>query len=593
MTSTNPVANLFRHLWKYSEGHRGKVIFFIILEFIANILQLGNAIAVSHAFNSVQFSSSDPKLLSHIILNLGILLVIIVVYWILHGISRVMENSNAFHVRKRYKQDMINKVLSLPLGWHKKHHSGDTIDKINKSAEALFNFSGSTFLINLSLVRVFGSLIAIFLFDRWAALIAGTVTVVAIYIVWRFDLYLRKTYLEIYKAENHLASAIHDYITNIFSIITLRLKDRVEREVLERSVVAYPTFQKQIRFNEAKWFSVGLFTTLMTFIVLSLNAYISYHTKGVIVIGTLFALYTYLQAIGGVFANFAMQYGQMVQNDAALRSAFIINEEYDKVSHTEAKPLPKNWNELEIKNLSFTYINEEADEVQTKHLENVNLVIKNKQKIAFIGESGSGKSTMLSLLRGLYPPEYVEVYCDGKKLPKKLRHVYEHTTLVPQEPELFNSTVSDNITMDTKVDAHELSRAIELAQFKSVLDRLPKGLDTDVLEKGISLSGGEKQRLALARGLIAGRNSDFLFLDEPTSSVDFTNETKIYQNILESFKDKTVISTIHNLSLLKYFDYIYLFRAGSVQAHGTFEEIMTNDAFKTLWENYSKAKETR
>ena len=590
MASTNPIANLFRHLWKYSEGHRGKVIFFIILELVANILQLGNAFVVSRAFNNVQFGSSDPKLLTHIIFNLGLLIVIILVYWTLHGISRVMENSNAFQVRKRYKEDMINKILSLPLGWHKKHHSGDTIDKVNKSAEALFSFSGSTFLINLSIVRIFGSLAAIFFFDRWAALIAGVITVAAIYIVWRFDVYLRKTYLEIYKAENYLASAIHDYITNIFSIITLRLKDRVKREVSDRGGIAYPTFLKQIRVNEIKWFSVGLFTTLMTFIVLSLNAYVSFHSRGVIVIGTLFALYTYLQAIGGVFANFAMQYGIMVQNDAALRSAFAINEAYEKVSHVDAKPLPKNWSELEVKNLSFTYVNEEAGEVTTKHLENVNLVIKNKQKIAFIGESGSGKSTMLAILRGLYPPEHVEVFCDGKKLPKKLGHVYEHTTLVPQEPELFNSTVSDNITMDTKVDAAELSNVIQLAQFQSVLDRLPKGLETHVLEKGISLSGGEKQRLALARGLLAGRNSDFLFLDEPTSSVDFTNETKIYQNILESFKDKTVISTIHNLSLLKYFDYIYLFKTGNVQAHGTFEEIMNDDTFKTLWENYSKSK---
>lgn len=588
MTSTNPISNLFRHLWKYSKGNRGKVVLFILLELAGNIIKLGEPLAVSYAFNSVQFGSSDPNLLKHIILSLAILVAIILVYWALHGTSRVMEISNAFYVRKRYKEDMLNKVLSLPLGWHKRHHSGEIIDKVSKSSEALFSFSGSTFLINISTVRIFGSLIAIFIFDKWAAVIAAIVTIMAITIVWRFDVYLRKTYLEIYKAENYLASAIHDYITNIFSIITLRLKDRVRREVSDRGLVAFPVFRKQTVVNEFKWFSIGFFTTLMTVVVLSLNAYISFHTKGVIVIGTLFALYTYLHGIGNVFANFAMQYGQMIQNDAALRSAFLINEAYEGVSHGESEPLPENWQELEIKNLEFTYINDEAEGEQAKHLENINLTIKNRQKIAFIGESGSGKSTMLAVLRGLYHPEHVEVYCDGQILKNGLSQVHDHTTLVPQEPELFNSTVLDNITMDTKVENKDLNQMIDLAQFRSVLERLPKGLETHVLEKGVSLSGGEKQRLALARGLLAGRQSDFLFLDEPTSSVDFTNEMKIYENVINAFSDKTIISTVHNLSLLRYFDHIYLFGKGKLVADGSFEKLLKNKQFKVLWENYNK-----
>lgn len=588
MPSSNPVANLFRHLWKYSKGNRGKVVLFIFLELSANIFKLAEPVVVSRAFNSVQFGASDPKLLTNIVFNLVLLLAIILIYWALHGLSRVIEISNAFSIRKKYKEDMINKVLSLPLGWHKSHHSGETIDKINKSAEGLFNFSGSTFLINLSTVRIFGSLIAIFIFDKWAALIAGVVTVIAISIVWRFDVYLRKTYLEIHKSENYLASAIHDYITNIFSIITLRLKNRVEREVSDRGKLAYPAFRKQTIVNEGKWFSVAFFTTLMTTVVLSINAYISYKTNGVIVIGTLFALYTYLQAIGGVFANFAMQYGQMVQNDAALRSAFPINEAYDNVSHDELSDLPKNWKKLEIKDLSFTYTaNQETDE-PSRQLEDISITINHAEKIAFIGESGSGKSTMLSVLRGLYRPQHVEVFCDEVKLSDGLARVHNHTTLVPQEPELFNSTVLDNITMDTKVEDSELNQMIDLAQFRSVLERLPKGLETHVLEKGISLSGGEKQRLALARGLLAGRQSDFLFLDEPTSSVDFTNEMKIYENVISTFKDKTIISTVHNLSLLKYFDQVYLFGKGKLIAHGTFEELLKNDQFRTVWDNYNK-----
>jgi ABC-type multidrug transport system fused ATPase/permease subunit len=109
------------------------------------------------------------------------------------------------------------------------------------------------------------------------------------------------------------------------------------------------------------------------------------------------------------------------------------------------------------------------------------------------------------------------------------------------------------------------------------------------MEKGVSLSGGEKQRLALARGLLAGWSSDFIFMDEPTSSVDFINETKIYENVLSEFENKTIISTVHNLSLLKYFDEIYLFNKGKVVTYGSFEKIKEDSIFKKLWDKYNKS----
>ena len=588
MSSKSPAVNLFANLWKYSKGSRGKVVFFISIELIANTLLLGNAIAVSRAFDNVQFSASDPRLLAYLILNLSLLVAIIIVFWALHGVSRVMENKNAFMIRKNYKEQMIGKVLSLPLEWHQQHHSGETIDKINKSADALFDFSRNTFIINSSVVRIVGSLIAIFVFDKWAAFIALAVTFMAVFSMLRFDRILRKAFLEMYVFENRLASAIHDYITNIFSIITLRLEHRVTREIEERADKAFPPYNKNNVINEVKWFTIGFFTTAMTFVVLSLNAYLSFRNTGVIVIGTLFALYTYLQNIGSVFSNFAYQYGKIAEQDTAVQSAEIISEAYEKIGQREDLSLPEGWKELEIRDLTFAY-HTEGKTGELKHLDDVALTIKRGQKIAFIGESGSGKSTTLAVLRGLYSPQKVTFVCDGIILEKGLTPVHSHVTLIPQEPELFNSTVEDNITMDIHVEAADLEKVIELARFKSVLDRLPNGLSTNVMEKGVSLSGGEKQRLALARGLLAGWNSDFVFMDEPTSSVDFTNEMLIYENVLAEFKDATVISTVHNLSLLKYFDHIYLFGEGKVIADGSFEVMQKNKRFKVLWENYNKS----
>ena len=111
---------------------------------------------------------------------------------------------------------------------------------------------------------------------------------------------------------------------------------------------------------------------------------------------------------------------------------------------------------------------------------------------------------------------------------------------------------------------------------------------TNIAEKGINLSGGEKQRLALARGLLAAKQSDILLLDEPTSSVDSKNERFIYKEIFKNYKTKTIISSVHRLHLLKYFDYIYFFHKGRIITEGSLKEVIKNGMFKKVWKAYNK-----
>ena len=140
--------------------------------------------------------------------------------------------------------------------------------------------------------------------------------------------------------------------------------------------------------------------------------------------------------------------------------------------------------------------------------------------------------------------------------------------------------------MDMFCKKDQINKAIKLAQFKTVVDRLPNGIETSVQEKGVSLSGGEKQRLALARGILAAKDSDIILLDEPTSSVDSINERKIHDNIFKEFKEKTIISSIHRLHLLDKFDKIIIFDRGKIIAQGTFKEIKENPKFKSIWKRY-------
>jgi len=169
--------------------------------------------------------------------------------------------------------------------------------------------------------------------------------------------------------------------------------------------------------------------------------------------------------------------------------------------------------------------------------------------------------------------------------------ISDNVTLIPQEPEIFTTTMRRNITLGIPYKKTVINRFVKMAKFATVAKRLPQGLETDVMEKGVSLSGGEKQRLALARGLISVGNSELILLDEPTSSVDSKNSGAIYKGIFDYFKGRTIIVSVHNLNQLRDFDHIYYFSDGKIVESGNFEKLMKESKrFKRLWDKFQKKK---
>jgi ABC-type multidrug transport system fused ATPase/permease subunit len=191
----------------------------------------------------------------------------------------------------------------------------------------------------------------------------------------------------------------------------------------------------------------------------------------------------------------------------------------------------------------------------------------------------------MSLIRGLHDADRVTVLCDGAPLPHGLKDVGSTVTLIPQEPEIFENTIEYNITLDTDQEASELMEDVELSRFASVVQRLAQGLQTNTAEKGVNLSGGEKQRLALARGFFAAKQSSVILLDEPTSSVDPVNERHIYENMFKRFADRCIVSSIHKQYLLPMFDFIYVFKDGRIVDEGTPEKLLgPGGSLHDLWE---------
>ncbi|MBI2449795.1 ABC transporter ATP-binding protein [Candidatus Pacearchaeota archaeon] len=582
----NYILNILATEWHYLKSWKKGFVIYVILFAIAGIVTLMTPLVIGLIFNSIQQSIVSKQELNQLIFKIFLLLAITLGFWMFHGLGRVLEQRAGFLVKRNYTNDKINKTLELPISWHKDHHSGDTIDKINRGSGAISEFSSHiTFQIISAIINLFGSLIILFFIDFKSAIFAFLFSSFVLFIISRFDNNLNKKYQELNNFGNKSSATIFDYLSNIFTVKTLRLNKTVSAEIDNKLMASYPTYKKSVVLNESKWAFASIMISLMTVLVLSYRAYAEFTSTGIILIGTLYMIYGYLSNVGNTFYTFAWLYGDIVRNNASIVSTNPIDEAYEKIEPDNYGRLPDNWNEVMLKNVSFTY----DKEGKIVHLDNINFHFKKGEKIALVGESGSGKSTILALIRGLYSPENGEVYCDGKLLRNGFVDLKRHVTLIPQHPEIFNNTIRYNITMDLPAKEEDLKEVIFMSQLNAVISRLEKGLETNVMEKGVSLSGGEKQRLALARGLLAAKNSDIVLLDEPTSSVDSINEMKIHDQVFERFKDKTIISSIHRLHLLDKFDYIYLFLEGRIIAEGSLNELKRNPVFSAIWRKYMRS----
>ena len=595
MLYKNPIFALIQTGWKYAGNRRHLIIIYLVLFACSAATFLAEPYIVGRLLNCVQASATshfaDSSLLLHqIFIYLGFLFLTQVCIRLFHMSGRLIEHNVAFHIKAAYKLDMFKIVTELPLQWHREHHSGDSIDKMNKAATAIERFFDSTFEISYMIFRLIGAQAILFGFmpaAGWASLVASLFSVANIVL---FDRIVFRNCKALNKFSNRVAAAVHDYVTNIISVITLRLQEPVTVEVLRRLQVSLPLFKTTHVLFEVKYCLVTIIIAIMQVVVLSSYAWMCLSARKPLMGGTFFTLFEYLRRIGESFYTFAALYGRTVEQAADVENAMPLFESHARLGDSgQGDPMKTGWRSVAVQHLYFTYSD---DKQRVHHLEDVYITLEKGKAIALVGESGSGKSTLLNLLRGMQEPDRVTLSCNGAELPHQLRHLAEITTLLPQDPEIFADTIRFNITFGLDATEEQIDDALRMARFDAVLARLPDGLETNIAEKGVNLSGGEKQRLALARGIFFAKGSDILLLDEPTSSVDQQNERLIYKEILHQFKEKCIVSSVHKLNLLDLFDEIYVFSDGSVIDRGPLNELLKKGGYLAeLWKGASDRDE--
>jgi ATP-binding cassette, subfamily B, bacterial len=572
---------LFREMWINAENNKILIVIYYLLHILSLLGLLGQPYVFGQIFNVLQ--ENNQNTLSEVTFWVYIYIALFFIFNIFHRLGRHIEQRVAFRNRQYFINKLYYKLTKLPLKWHADNHSGSIINKIKISSDALHDFSELQFKYIEHFMMFWGPLLILAILSykvAFAALFLGLFTVI---IISKFD----KVIVPLFAAENDVNhkfySVIFDYISNIRTLLILRLDQQTKKEINNKIDLAYPVLTESIKINQYKWACVSFCILILEVGIIFYYINIEYYGNNSIMLGSIAAIFQYLQQLGKMFFNVTNDYQEIIR----MKTDYLTSKDILAIDDFISGDLiqDNNWQKIDIKNLYFSYNNKK------ECLIDLNFSIQKGKKIALIGPSGGGKSSLLLLLRGLYHPDNCQIQVDERLFYSNLSSLSSITTLVPQDPEIFENTIKYNISFGVKYPEKEISNSIELASLEKLIKNLPNGLDTDIREKGVNLSGGEKQRLALARGILAAQNSSILLLDEPTSNIDSHNEELIYKKLFRKYKDKCIISSLHRLHLLELFDYIYVIAEGKIIQQGTLSNLLKsnkNSTFWNLWKKYMK-----
>jgi len=572
-------AFLLQTCWRFAtQAGRRRILLFYGMFLCANIILSLQPVLLARLIDAAQ-KGGDNALQKVFWLAVGYGAVTLV-FWGLHGPARLIERREAFTVSRSFIASLYRIVTEMPLRWHQDHHSGGTINRIRKAERALFQFSQGQFVSIQIVVRAVASTAMLAFYSVPVALASVACSLLIAIVIRRFDRDLIPLVRTTNESEHHLSSALYDYIGNIVTVLTLRMQGNTGDEIQARYERIKKTFWREVTVNEWKWGTVSILLIVAQMGIVAAYALVHMQAGRALDLGSVVAIFQYMNIIMQQFFQGSLTFEQQLYQAIDVHGVDNLLGDHARLVKGVKMPKKREWKKIRIENLVFTH-HEGKDAFH--HLRGVSLTVHAGQKIAFVGSSGSGKTTFLTLMRGLYNAQSVDLRIDDMSF-NNLAPLSAFTTLVPQDTEIFENTVEYNMSFGIKLPETVLRQAVSISCFDEVLPKLPNGLATDIRERGVNMSGGQKQRLALARGIVAAQDSSLVLLDEPTSSLDQMTESLVFDRLFEAFADKAIIASVHRLHLLSRFDTIVLMENGAIIEQGDFTTLLARQgAFAKMW----------
>jgi ATP-binding cassette, subfamily B, bacterial len=366
-----------------------------------------------------------------------------------------------------------------------------------------------------------------------------------------------------------------------------------QREQAESELIALEQ-QKTVKASEKAYFWAIFFWASMSFFVrdimwpatIGLNVYLFLH--GQLSVAQLATILTTILLFSATIWDLIWQFSQFNLKQARVEEAhqYLFGKEplreSDFDEQNSSNEVPEFNDNLVLSNLSFAY----PDKPETKVLHNISITIKKGEKVGIVGKSGSGKTTLTKLMLGYYDIDQSQMFLDGVQLRKN--DLAKLISYVPQDTTLFHRTVAENIAyaVRRKVSREEVVAAAKKAHADEFIAQISDGYDAQVGERGVKLSAGQRQRIAIARALLD--NKPLLILDEATSALDSESEVLVQQGLEALWEQKTVIAIAHRLSTLRHMDKIVVMEKGKIIESGTHTELLNaQGTYAKLWNHQS------
>jgi ATP-binding cassette subfamily B protein len=538
--------------------------------------------------NTMTLSASrldvDFEALVHTLVLMGIVYLASAVMQLFQGFASAKISQTTVYT---LRQDLFRKISYLPISYTDTHPSGDIMSRMTNDVDNVSNAISSSLTSLISAVLTLVLSLVMLLSYHWSVVLVTLITIpLTIFASMKLSAFMRKYFVKRQVLLGQMNSQVEEMVTGYKTVMAYGKEEDACREFAEIS----EEFRKcSIKAN--LWGGVmgpvnNIINNVNYLLVAAYGAFLS--MKGIILPGDIQAVLQYSRQLTFPINQIANQYATLLTAAAGAERVFAILETPDEVDEgTNPMTVEQIRGEIEFKNINFSYI------PGKQVLHDFSLTVKPGQKIALVGATGSGKTTVVNLLTRFYDVDSGEIKIDGvnvNDIPKStLRRAI---AIVLQDTVLFRDTIGNNIRYG-RLDAteEELEHAADMSESDEFINRLPEGYETVLAEGGSNLSQGQRQLLAIARAVLA--DPKILILDEATSSVDTRTEMHIQQAMVALMKNRTSLIIAHRLSTIRDADIIIVMQDGRVMESGNHDELLEKQGvYYNLYQNQFAGFET-
>jgi len=458
--------------------------------------------------------------------------------------------------------DFLVKMMKLPVGFFDTKLTGDILQRVSdhRRVESFLTTSSLTILFSMMNLLVFAVILAIYSIKILLIFLAGS----AAYFTW-ISLFMKKRRTLDHKYFSKQAENQSKLIQIIHGIRDIKLNNAERTKQWEWKEIQAGMFRvnmKSMALNQNQE-AGGIFINEAKNILINVLAAIAVLNNDMS-LGMLLAVSYILGQLNSPIEQMISFFHRVQDAKISLERLGEIHELEDEYQQQKGLTVLPSIDRLQVSNLAFSY----PGAMRRNVVENINLTLKKDTVTAVVGVSGSGKTTLVKLLLGFYQPGSGEIRVGDMSLQMMSPDLWRsHCGVVMQDGYIFSDTIARNIAMgEENIKSDQLLYAARQACIDDFIDQLPLGYNTRIGQEGLTLSGGEQQRILIARAIY--KNPSFLFLDEGTSALDANNERRIMENLQQVFRGKTVLIVAHRLSTVKNADQIIVLDQGKIVEEG-------------------------